>query len=258
MRNSFFAFCIFPALLFAQEEAPVKEQISLEGILELCKKSGSPEELEKSLNTSSTAIHNLDLNSDGNIDYLNVDEVSEDNLHLLFVRSEISENAFQDIAVIEIEKAGENMAYVRAVADSLLFGEELAIEPKDEKVLNSEGKGGPCMPVMATRLVRLNCWGWPIVRTLYRPGYSPWVSPWRMKRMPPWYAPWRPLAPAVFKPRLMPPMAYYKPFPYRRAALAHKLYKMHRRQVKMARMQHRMNKGAKRQGPRGRGARGRH
>lgn len=254
MKNLLFLILCLPLLLHAKEDNTLKEQISLEGLLDLCRKASNPEELEKSLNDSGSAIHNIDLNDDGNIDYLNVEEAVEENIHMLFIRSEVNNNEFQDIAVIEVEKAGESLAYVRAVADSALFGEELAIEPKDEKELNSGGKGGPYFMEVPVKLLRANCWSWPMVRALYLPGYRPWMSPWRLKRLPPWYKPWKPMPPAVFRPRLLPPMAYYKPFPYRRAALAHKLYKMHRRQAKLARMHHRMNKAQRGHG--GRGGRG--
>jgi hypothetical protein len=248
---------MLPLMLHAQEDATVREQISLEGLLELCKKSNNPEDLEKAINTNTSAIHNIDLNDDGQTDYLYVEDITEENLHMLFIRTEIKENEDQDIAVIEIEKAGEQVVYVRAIADSTLFGEDLSIEPKDEKELNSGGKGGPYMSECKVRLWRANCWGWPIVKTLYMPSYRPWVSPYRIRRLPPWYSPWRPVPNKMFRAHVLPPMAFYKPFPYRRAALANKLYKIHRRQVKLARMHHRMNKGNRPHGKHGWGGRGR-
>src|SRR5690606_33363692 len=52
----------------SQPEVP-GDNFSLEGALELFKKSSSPEEFEKMLNTPDTKVNNLDLNGDGYIDY---------------------------------------------------------------------------------------------------------------------------------------------------------------------------------------------
>ena len=68
---------MLPLMLHAQEDATVREQISLEGLLELCKKSNNPEDLEKAINTNSSAIHNIDLNDDGQTDYLYVEDITD-------------------------------------------------------------------------------------------------------------------------------------------------------------------------------------
>ena len=46
------------------------DNFSLEGALELFKKSASPEEFERSLNDPDSRVNNLDLNGDGYIDYI--------------------------------------------------------------------------------------------------------------------------------------------------------------------------------------------
>ena len=48
------------------------DYFSLEGALELFKKSSSPEEFERMLNDEDSKVNNLDLNGDGDIDYLRV------------------------------------------------------------------------------------------------------------------------------------------------------------------------------------------
>ena len=45
---------------------------SLEAAVELFKKAQSPEEFEKLLNTEENTVNNLDLNQDGEIDYIRV------------------------------------------------------------------------------------------------------------------------------------------------------------------------------------------
>ena len=48
------------------------DNFSLEGALELFKKSSSPEEFERLLNSSDSKVNNLDLNEDGFVDYIKV------------------------------------------------------------------------------------------------------------------------------------------------------------------------------------------
>ncbi len=243
-----FLLLFFPFLLFAQEQEnqAIKDQFSLEGLLDLCQKSNNPEELEKRLNSPETAIHNFDLNADAQVDYLNVEEVTEGQLHILFIRTMLNEQESQDIAWIEIEKTGEQQAFIKAMADSALFEEALALEPIDEKEMNNKGKGGPMPFEVAPAFVRVNVWGWPLVRTIYAPAYRPWRSPWRYRQLPPWYAPRKPVSVIVFKPRMNPYKMMYRPVPFRPAAGAHRLYKMHRRQAKMAHRHHHRGKQQRR------------
>ena len=53
----------------SREEVP-GDHFSLEGALELFKKSASPEEFEQLLNSPKSEVNNLDLNGDGDIDYM--------------------------------------------------------------------------------------------------------------------------------------------------------------------------------------------
>ncbi len=55
------------------EEVP-GDNFSLEGALELFKKSASPQEFEQLLNSPDSKVNNLDLNGDGEIDYIRVIE----------------------------------------------------------------------------------------------------------------------------------------------------------------------------------------
>ncbi len=48
------------------------DNFSLEGALTMFQKASSPEEFEKMLNTENNHVNNLDLNGDGQIDYVRV------------------------------------------------------------------------------------------------------------------------------------------------------------------------------------------
>ena len=57
------------------------DNFSLEGALDLFKKSESPEEFEKNLNSEENKVNNLDLNEDGVTDYVKVIDKTENNAH---------------------------------------------------------------------------------------------------------------------------------------------------------------------------------
>ena len=88
------------------EFGEVPRQLSLEAAIELFKKSDSPEDFEKRLNSENNDVNNLDLNEDGEIDYIRVVDNSAGDVHALVLQVAVSEKESQDVAVIEIEKQG--------------------------------------------------------------------------------------------------------------------------------------------------------
>ncbi len=73
---------------FAQETEltdSTGDNFSLEGALALLKKSNSLEEFEKLINDERNNVNNLDLNNDGIVDYITVDDIIESNTHVIVV-----------------------------------------------------------------------------------------------------------------------------------------------------------------------------
>jgi hypothetical protein len=186
------------------------DNFSLQGALAMFKKAGSPEEFEKLLNSPDNNVNNLDLNGDGKVDYIRVIDKKSGDAHAIVLQVPVSNKENQDIAVIEIEKVGDDSAVVQIVGDEDIFGEETIVEPGDEGAdTEGEGNGGdghgpfvvesttafPLMP-----FVVVNAWGWPGVRFVYAPAYVAWVSPWRWRVYPRWWHPWHPLAWKAFHP----------------------------------------------------------
>lgn len=161
------------------------DHFSLDGALELFKNAESPEAFEKALNTENNYVNNLDLNNDGDIDYIRVIDHSEEEAHALVLQAIVAKEEFQDIAVIEIEKTGDTEAILQIIGDEDIYGEEMIMEPFEEE---AGGKGPDSYE--AVRLV-VNVWLWPSVRYIFRPGYVLWVSPWRWLFYPRWWQPWR-------------------------------------------------------------------
>jgi hypothetical protein len=211
------------------------DHFSLQGALEMFKKAGSPEEFEKLLNTQDNHVNNLDLNGDGNVDYVRVIDKREKNVHAFVLQVPVSEKESQDIAVIELEKTGDTTATLQIVGDEDIYGEQTIVEPdggeeenEDEEESGGDGSG----PYVGTNwyesshVVRVvvNVWGWPAVRFVYAPAYRVWVSPWRWGLYPAWWRSWRPLAWRVFHPFRL---RYHRGFAVvrtHRVVAAHRVY----------------------------------
>ena len=166
-----------------QMEVP-GDNFSLEGALEIFKKSTSPEEFERMLNDPEARVNNLDLNGDGYIDYIRVLDMYEGNVHAFVLQAVISETESQDIAVITLEKLADGRAVLQITGDADIYGVETIIEPTTE-VRTYAG--------INTSRVIVNVWSWPLVRYIYGPYYSVWVSPWGWSYRPYWWSPWRPV-----------------------------------------------------------------
>ncbi|MBL7775703.1 MAG: hypothetical protein JNK89_06845, partial [Saprospiraceae bacterium] len=167
------------------------DHFSLEGAIELFKKAESPEDFEKLLNAEGNNVNNLDLNEDGQVDYIRVIDNMDGDVHALVLQVPVSETESQDIAVIEIEKQNDEYAILQIIGDEDIYGEPLIAEPFEEEAGGKNGRGGPAVYQHPYRIV-VNVWGWPSVRYVYRPGYRVWVSPFRWGYYPSYWRPWRP------------------------------------------------------------------
>lgn len=234
---------------FADDGAPKDstglpgDNFSLQGALEMFQKADSPEEFEKLLNTQDNHVNNLDLNGDGEVDYVRVVSSMKDDAHAFVLQVPVSETEAQDIAVIELEKTGADKAMVQIVGDADIFGEQTIFEPKGEGSEGEEGEEvegereregrGPHASfagaaIMLPARVVVNVWGWPVVRHVYAPGYRVWVSPWRWRSYPGWWRPWRPLAWRVFHPFRFRRHVPFVAVGTHRVVRAHGLYVPHR------------------------------
>jgi hypothetical protein len=108
------------------------DNFSLEGALELFKKSSSPEDFEKKLNSADSKVNNLDLNGDGYIDYVRVIDRNEGNVHAFILQALVSDTESQDVAVIELEKLANGKAVLQITGDGDVCGVETGIEPAEE------------------------------------------------------------------------------------------------------------------------------
>lgn len=164
------------------------DYFNLEGALDLFKSSNSLEEFEKKLNTENNYVNNLDLNEDGEVDYVKMNEYVEGNTRVIAIQTPVSETESQDIAVIEIEKSGAQSAVIQIVGDEDLYGEERIVEPAEE---NSSTANATSVHSASPKVV-VNVWAWPSVRYIYSPGYVAYRPAWRWRHYPVYWKPWRP------------------------------------------------------------------
>ena len=214
----------------AQENMPDStglpgDNFSLEGAIDLFKNAKDLEDFEKKLNSEDAGINKLDLNEDGETDYIRVIDNMDDDAHAIVLQAVISKEESQDVAVIEIEKTGKEEAILQIVGDEDLYGPDIYVEPFDEE--GNGGKGGPAFEEDVVRVV-VNVWFWSPVRFIYAPMYRPWVSPWYWGYYPGWYRPWRPAPWNIYHRRVIVYRPHYHVVTTHRVVHAHRVYTPHR------------------------------
>lgn len=107
----------------------ISENLDLEAVASIFGDSKDLADFEYKLNDPETQISNLDLNEDGNVDYLRVVETSENDTHLIAIQSVLGEDIYQDIATVEVEKDGEGNTQVQVVGDVYLYGSGYIVQP---------------------------------------------------------------------------------------------------------------------------------
>jgi len=206
------------------------DNFSLEGALDAFKNASTMEDFESLLNNEDKSINNLDLNEDGEIDYIRVEDNMEENVHAIVLQALISEEESQDIAVIEIERTGDESATLQIVGDEYLYGEGVYIEAFEEEA-SSSGRG-PSSEYKISRVI-VNVWLWPSVRYIYRPNYVVYRSPFRWAVYPRAWRPWRPFSWNVYHGRRFHYHRHYRPVKTHRIVKARKIYTPKRKSSKV-------------------------
>ncbi len=235
------------------------DNFSLAGALQQFQDASSIEDFEQRINTEARGVNNLDLNQDGEIDYIRVEDFAEGTAHAFVLQVAVSETESQDVAVIELEKNGDASAVIQILGDEELYGEQVIVEPGDaEADVKTEGRG-PAMPelIVAPAIV-VNVWGWSSVRFVYAPAYRPWVSPWHWRHYPAVWRPWRVVPWRRHYAVCAPFRAHHRVVVTHRVVVAHGIYRPHRRtsvvvvnRNRPARDRYRANRVTVVKGPRG-------
>lgn len=202
------------------------ENFSLEGALTLLKKANTVEEFEQLINDERYEVNNLDLNNDGNIDYITIEDIVENDKHVFVLTALVGDKDKQDIATIVIEKTGNEEARLQIFGDEDLYAENTIAEPFEVSEKLDSNKG-PAMPEITTIRIIVNVWSWPSVRFVFAPGYTVWMSPVRWAVYPRWWKPWRPIRHSLFVSRCQAHKAFIHRTPHKHVVI-HKSYKTKR------------------------------
>lgn len=108
----------------------ISEQLDLRTVATLFAESKDLEEFEQKLNNPETAFSNLDLNGDGQVDYLRVVESSTGSQHLILIQAVLAKDIFQDVATLYVEKdEATSQVSLQVIGDSYIYGDNYIIEP---------------------------------------------------------------------------------------------------------------------------------
>jgi hypothetical protein len=172
-------------LVSAQEDvtivAPTSEAaegLDLKAVSELFKDSKDLEEFEKALNDPDVGINNLDLDEDGEVDFIRVVEEVADDTHVIILQVPLAENEFQDVATIEVEKSGEDEYNMQVHGNEVIYGVDY---------------------YMAPTYVHIHAW--PIITWIYRPVCRPYRSVFYFRSYPRWWKPYHPVTINVYHTR---------------------------------------------------------
>lgn len=145
----------------------ISDNLDLEAVASLFGDAKNLEDFERQLNDPELQISNLDLNTDGYVDYLRVIETSSDETHLVTIQAVIGKDQYQDVATIDVERDSDGNTQVRVVGDVYMYGPDYII-----------------VPVYVHRPV-IFMWFWGSY-------YHPWYSPYYYGYYPPYYHHWHP------------------------------------------------------------------
>ncbi len=161
--------------------APTSEAadgLDLQAVAELFKDAKDLEAFEKSLNDPEVGINNLDLDENGEVDFIRVVEEASEDVHVIVLQVPLAENEFQDVATIEVEKNGEEDYNMQVRGNEVIYGTDYYIAPA---------------------VVHVHTW--PIIPWIFRPVYHPYRSAFHFGFHPVWWRPWRPVHVDVYRVR---------------------------------------------------------
>ncbi len=107
----------------------ISYNLDLQAVASIFGESRDLQEFEMRLNDYDAQISNLDLNNDGEVDYLRVIESSENNVHLVVIQAVLDRDVYQDVASIVVDRTRYQKTYVQVIGDPYLYGDNYIVEP---------------------------------------------------------------------------------------------------------------------------------
>jgi hypothetical protein len=154
-------------------EGDLSDDLDLEAVSSIFGDSKDLEDFEKRLNDPANKISNLDLNKDGNVDYLKVVSTTKDSMQVITIQDLYGKDKSQDVAVIDVTKYSDDKISAEIIGNTYIYGPGYNIYP-----------AYPYPPII---------FGW-----FWGPMFRPWISPWFWGSYPPFFHPWRPFPPHIY------------------------------------------------------------
>ncbi len=152
----------------------ISENLDLKTVATLFGQAENLEQFEQMLNNPDSAFSNLDLNGDGQVDYLRVIETADANKHLVVIQAVLAKDIYQDVASIYVEKDPETQSVtVQVIGDEYIYGTNYIIEP--------------------VYIYRPYIYDW-----FWGPGWVCWHSPYYWDYWPGWWHPYYCVAPSIY------------------------------------------------------------
>lgn len=151
--------------------------LNLQAVSELFAETKNLEEFEKALNNPDEGLNNLDLDGNGEVDYIRIVEEVAGDAHLIILQAAIGKDEFQDVATIEVEKNGDSYN-MQVHGNTIIYGENYYYHPVHIRV-------------------------WPIFTWIYRPVYRPYHSRFYFGFYPRWWRPFHPIHRNVYRNRVV-------------------------------------------------------
>ena len=111
------------------ESSDISYNLDLRAVANVFADSEDLEEFERRINDYNTGINNLDLNNDGQVDYLRVIETAKGNTHLVVIQAVVGYDMYQDVASIVVERKNNRRHSVPIIGDPYVYGPYYIIEP---------------------------------------------------------------------------------------------------------------------------------
>lgn len=151
--------------------------LDLMAVSELFKETPNLETFEQAINDPDTGINNLDLDANGEVDFIRVVSEVVGQAHVIILQAALGVDEFQDVATIEVEPSDEHYK-LHIHGHEVIYGADYYVVPTHVHVHT-----------------------WPIIGWLYRPAYRPYRSVYYYGYYPRWWRPFRPLSINVYRTR---------------------------------------------------------
>ena len=161
------------------QSSEAADGLDLNAVGELFSETENLEAFERAINDPDEGINNLDLDGNGEVDFIRIVEQVEGDTHVIILQAALGEDDYQDVATIEVEKSGDEYN-MQVHGDVVIYGANYYVAPTHVHVHT-----------------------WPIIAWIYRPVYHPYRSVFHYRHHPHWWRPFHPVHRHVYRTRTL-------------------------------------------------------